>query len=139
MTTLSSADVNDHSGLALASAPGIELPFVDLQRQYRSIKEEVDTALIDSVASAEYILGVSKGDEVIAPANTFLATVLPVLHLGATPVLVDCDDETATINPASVSAAIGPRTVGVVAVHSYGHPSNMGPLQELCRRHKPVL
>ena len=170
------ADVNDHSGLALASAPGIELPFVDLQRQYRSIKEEVDTALIESVASAEYILGeelerfedefaaycgarhcvgvgsgtaaihlvlealgVSKGDEVIAPANTFLATVLPVLHLGATPVLVDCDDETATINPASVSAAIGPRTVGVLAVHLFGHPSNMGPLQELCARHKLFL
>src|SRR5213076_3109378 len=49
------------------------------------------------------------------------------------------DDETGTIDPASVSAAIGPRTVGVLAVHLFGHPSNMGPLQELCRRHKLFL
>jgi dTDP-4-amino-4,6-dideoxygalactose transaminase len=50
-------------------------------------------------------------------------------------VLVDCDEETATIDPEAVSAAIGPRTKGVLAVHLYGHSSNMRPLQELCAAH----
>jgi dTDP-4-amino-4,6-dideoxygalactose transaminase len=150
----------------------VDLPLVDLGRQYRSIKDEVDTALLDAVASTDYVLGeelsrfehdfaeycgvrhcvgvgsgtaaihlvlealgVSQGDEVIAPANTFFGTVMPVLRLGATPVLVDCDEETATIDTEAVLAAIGPRTRGVLAVHLYGHPANMAPLQELCARH----
>ena len=54
------------------------------------------TAAIGLVLEA---LGVGPGDEVIAPALTFIATVLPALHLGAKPVLVDCEPATATIDP----------------------------------------
>jgi dTDP-4-amino-4,6-dideoxygalactose transaminase len=166
------AELSQRARLDLGPTAEVDLPLVDLGRQYRSIKDEVDTALLDAVASTDYILGeelsrfehdfaeycgvrhcvgvgsgtaalhlvlealgVSRGDEVIAPANTFFGTVAPVLRLGATPVLVDCDEETATIDPEAVSAAIGPRTKGVLAVHLYGHPSNMGWLHDLCKGH----
>lgn len=155
---------------------GPSLPLVDLGRQYLSIKEEIDAALLDAVASTQYILGeelarfeeefagycevahcigvgsgtaaihltlealgVSEGDEVIMPANTFSGTALPVLKLGATPVLVDCDEQTATIDIDLVSRAVSSRTKAVLAVHLYGHPSDMDPLEELCARHGVFL
>lgn len=84
-------------------------------------------------------LGVSESDEVIVPANTFIGTVLPILRLGARPVLVDCDDSTGTIDVDQVAEAIGPRTRAVVAVHLYGQPADVDPLAELCARHDLFL
>jgi dTDP-4-amino-4,6-dideoxygalactose transaminase len=76
-------------------------------------------------------LGIGPGDEVIAPALTFIATVLPVVQLGATPVLVDCDPETATIDPGAVEAASTARTKAILAVHLYGQPADMDALQAI--------
>jgi dTDP-4-amino-4,6-dideoxygalactose transaminase len=73
-------------------------------------------------------LGIGPGDEVIAPANTFIASVLPVVHLGARLVLVDCDPRTGTIDPDAVAAAATERTRAVVAVHLYGQPADLDPL-----------
>lgn len=89
------------------------------------------TAAIGLVLEA---LGVGPGDEVIAPALTFVATVLPVLHLGATPVLVDCDAVTATIDPDAVAAALTERTKAIVAVHLYGQPAEMDALRAIAAR-----
>ena len=84
-------------------------------------------------------LSVGPGDEVIAPANTFIATVLPILKLGARPVLVDCDDATANIDVEQAAAAITPRTKAIVAVHLYGQPADLDPLAALCAEHGLVL
>jgi dTDP-4-amino-4,6-dideoxygalactose transaminase len=145
------------------------LPLVDLELQYRSIRAEIDAALLAAIASTEYVLGeelarfeqefaaycgashcvgvgsgtaaiqlalealgISRGDEVIIPANTFFGTALPVLKLGASPVLVDCDGALATIDVDAVSAAVGPRTKAVLAVHLYGHPADLDPLRRVC-------
>ncbi len=86
------------------------------------------TAAIALVLEA---LGVGPGDEVIVPALTFIATVLPVLHLGAKPVLVDCEPGTATIDPSAVQAALSERTKAVIAVHLYGQPADMNALGAL--------
>jgi dTDP-4-amino-4,6-dideoxygalactose transaminase len=86
------------------------------------------TAAIGLVLEA---LGVGPGDEVVAPALTFIATVLPALHLGAKPVLVDCDPATATIDPAAVRGALSERTKAIVAVHLYGQPAELDALQEI--------
>jgi len=83
--------------------------------------------------------GVGEGDEVIVPANTFIAGVLPVLRLRAKPVLVDCDEATATLDPGLVADAVGPRTKAILAVHLYGQSANVDPLLELCARHGLVL
>jgi len=75
----------------------------------------------DALALALRGLGVGPGDEVIVPAMTFVATAEAVLHVGATPVLVDIDPNTLLIDPEKVQAAIGPRTAAVMPVHLYGH------------------
>jgi dTDP-4-amino-4,6-dideoxygalactose transaminase len=73
-------------------------------------------------------LGIGQGDEVILPANTFIATAQAVWCTGATPVLVDCDERTATIDVAAVRAALTPRTRAIMPVHLFGQPADMDPL-----------
>jgi dTDP-4-amino-4,6-dideoxygalactose transaminase len=84
-------------------------------------------------------LGVGPGDEVIVQAGTFFGSVTPILRVGARPVFVDLDESTCTIDPAAVAAAVGPRTVAVVAVHLAGLPADLDQLTALCRRHSLAL
>lgn len=78
-------------------------------------------------------LGAGTGDEVITVANTFVATAFAISHAGATPVLVDADPETWTIDVTQVAAAITPRTRAIVPVHLYGGLCDMAPLLDLAR------
>ena len=80
-------------------------------------------------------LGIGAGDEVIVPAHTFIATWLGVTRAGARPIPVDCLDGTGNIDPALVPAAITSRTKALIAVHLYGVPAEMAPLQELAAKH----
>jgi perosamine synthetase len=80
-------------------------------------------------------LGVAPGDEVIVPSLTFVATASAVAYCGATPVFVDSEPGSWNLDPATVEAAVGPRTVGIVAVHLYGHPAQMDALESIARRH----
>lgn len=80
-------------------------------------------------------LGIAAGDEVIVPAHTFIATWLAVTRSGATPVPVDCLAGTGSIDPALVPAAITSRTRALIAVHLYGMPAEMAPLQALAAKH----
>ncbi|MFC3676996.1 DegT/DnrJ/EryC1/StrS family aminotransferase [Ferrovibrio xuzhouensis] len=80
-------------------------------------------------------LGIGPGDEVIVPAHTFIATWLAVSRVGARPVPVDCEAATCNIDPAAVGAAVTGRTRAVIAVHLYGMPAAMAPLQQLCTAH----
>ena len=85
-------------------------------------------------------LGIGPGDEVILPANTFIATAQAVWNCGASPVLVDCDLRTATIDTSAVAAAITGRTRAIMPVHLYGQPADMDPLLALARdRHLHVV
>jgi dTDP-4-amino-4,6-dideoxygalactose transaminase len=73
-------------------------------------------------------LGIGPGDEVILPANTFVATASAMVRAGARPVLVDVERSTHLLDVAAVEAAITPRTRAVVPVHLYGQMAPMGPL-----------
>jgi dTDP-4-amino-4,6-dideoxygalactose transaminase len=73
-------------------------------------------------------LDIGPGDEVILPANTFIATAQAVWACGATPVLVDCDERTATIEPGAAIAAVTARTRAFLPVHLYGQPADLDPL-----------
>lgn len=79
--------------------------------------------------------GVKRGDEVILPALTFVATANAVSYASATPVIVDVDPVTWTLDPDAVRRHITPRTKAVIAVHLYGHPADMDPLVSLAREH----
>lgn len=74
----------------------------------------------DAIALGLQACGVGVGDEVILPANTFVATLIGVLRAGATPVLVDCDLKTALIDLNAAEKAITPKTKAIIPVHLYG-------------------
>jgi dTDP-3-amino-3,4,6-trideoxy-alpha-D-glucose transaminase len=77
-------------------------------------------------------LGIGPGDEVVVPTNSFIATAEAVSMAGATPVLVDVDEETALLTAEIVEAALTPKTRCVIPVHLYGRTVEMGPLLDLC-------
>jgi dTDP-4-amino-4,6-dideoxygalactose transaminase len=74
----------------------------------------------DALELALRARGVGPGDEVVVPANTFVATAEAVSRVGARPVLVDCDPDHLLIDPSEVAGRVGPRTRAVMAVHLYG-------------------
>ncbi len=82
---------------------------------------------------------VGPGDEVITTAFSFAATANVILLVGATPVFVDIEPGTFTLDPALVEAAITPRTKAIMPVHLYGHPANMKRLMALAEAHNLVI
>jgi perosamine synthetase len=80
-------------------------------------------------------LGVGPGDEVIVPSLTYVATANAVTYCGATPVFADSEPYTWCISVESVARLITHRTKGIIPVHLYGHPCDMGPLVHLARAH----
>jgi len=89
----------------------------------------------DAVTLALIAAGVRPGDEVIVPANTFIATAEAVSHMGATPVFVDCLEGSGLMDSAAVGPAVTPRTTAVVPVHLYGQPVDMDALGEVAAAH----
>lgn len=85
----------------------------------------------DAVELALRAVGVGAGDEVIMPANTFIATAEAASRIGAVPVPVDVDPEYLLISAAAVSAAITPRTRAIVPVHLYGQVAPVDQLEEV--------
>lgn len=83
--------------------------------------------------------GITAGDEVIVPALTWMSTGEAVSTIGGTPVFADIDPHSFTIDPASVEAAITPRTKAVIAVHLYGQAADMVALQAICDKHGLLL
>ena len=79
--------------------------------------------------------GIGPGDEMILPARTFIASALAVAHVGATSVLCDLEEDTGLIDPDAARAAIGPRTVAIIAVHLYGQTCDMDAINALARHH----
>ncbi|MDO5727570.1 MAG: DegT/DnrJ/EryC1/StrS aminotransferase family protein, partial [Bowdeniella nasicola] len=73
--------------------------------------------------------GIGPGDEVIVPSFTFAATGNSVALTGATPVFADIEPDYFCLDPKAVAAAITDKTKGILPVHLYGHPANMGELR----------
>ena len=86
-----------------------------------------------ALAAAMTAVGLGPGDEVIIPAHTYMATATSVLTSGAIPLIVDID-ESVTIDPAAIEAAIGPRTKAIVAVHMWGAACDMDAIMALAER-----
>ena len=94
----------------------------------------------DALQLALRAYAVGPGDEVVTVANTFIATGEAILLVGAKPVFVDVDPATHTMDPATLEAAITPRTKVVLPVHLYGHPADTTAIGAVARRHGlPVL
>jgi dTDP-4-amino-4,6-dideoxygalactose transaminase len=152
------------------------IPFVDLKTQYNSIKDEINTAVLQVLESTQFILGdevtaleqefaaycsaahgvalntgtsalhlallaagIGAGDEVITVPFTFVATVAAIGYTGATPVFVDIDPVSYTIDVNQIEKAITKRTKAIMPVHLYGQPADMDPILEIARRHGLVV
>lgn len=85
------------------------------------------------------VLNIGEGDEVIIPAQTFIATGLAVLYQEAKPVFADIDYTTGNINPDDVRKKITPRTKAIICVHWAGYPCDMSEIRDICAEHKLYL
>ncbi len=104
--------------------------------RYLSVKKAVSTQSgTAALHIALYELGVGKGDEVILPAITFVASINPILYIGATPVIVDIDPKTWTIDPQETRKAITSKTKAIIPVHLYGNPCEMNSLKAIAKEY----
>src|SRR3989338_4105182 len=78
-------------------------------------------------------IGVGSGDEVIVPANSFIATSEAVTLAGARPVFLDCHSETYNIDVDLIERAITPKTKAIIPVHLYGQPADMDPIMQIAK------
>ena len=93
----------------------------------------------DAIALGLQACGIGPGDEVILPANTFIATLLGVVRSGAKPVLVDCDPQTALLDLDAAERAITEQTQAIVPVHLYGQLVSPTRLQQLAETHNLLI
>jgi len=84
---------------------------------------------------ALYELGIGKGDEVIVPDLTFIATINPILYVGATPVIVDVSTKTWNIEAEEIEKAITKKTKALIPVHLYGNPCNLDEIIEIAKEY----
>nr|WP_304578716.1 DegT/DnrJ/EryC1/StrS family aminotransferase [uncultured Acetatifactor sp.] len=90
---------------------------------------------LDALMLALKALGVGEGDEVIVPANTFIASALAVTYVGACPIFVEPDIRTFNIDPSEIEGKITGRTKAIMPVHLYGQPCDMEPITEIAEKH----
>lgn len=152
------------------------VPFLDLQAQYRPLKEEILAAIENVLNGSTYVLGpsveafeyafaaycgtahcitvnsgtaalalllqahgIGPGDEVITVANTFFATAEAISEIGATPVLVDCEEDTALMDPLLLEGAITDKTKAIIPVHLYGQCCDMNAILAIAQRHRLLV
>lgn len=90
---------------------------------------------LDALHIALKVLKIGKGDEVIVPSNTYIATALAVSYVGATPVFVEPNIYTYNIDPAKIEAAITPKTKAIMPVHLYGQACEMEAIMTIAKKH----
>ncbi|MEO9804492.1 MAG: DegT/DnrJ/EryC1/StrS family aminotransferase [Reichenbachiella sp.] len=85
------------------------------------------------------VLNIGPGDEVILPGNTFIATAWAISYVGATPIFVDCLEDTWEIDPKKIQEAISSKTKAIIGVHLYGQPCDMNSLKAIANKHDLFL
>lgn len=90
---------------------------------------------LDALMLALKALDVGAGDEVIVPSNTYIATVLAVMYVGAKPIFVEPDIRTFNIDSARIEEVITPKTRVIMPVHLYGQACDMEPIMEIARKY----
>lgn len=103
-------------------------------KEYIGVKHALATSsCTGALHIALMALGIGKGDEVIVPDQTWVATANAVRYVGATPVFVDINQENWTISPSDIERAITERTKAIMPVHMYGHPARMDQVMQIAK------
>ncbi|CAM4042060.1 DegT/DnrJ/EryC1/StrS family aminotransferase [Nocardia ninae] len=120
-----------HDGISIYNRSGVIAELEDALQSYFGVQYAVLTSSGTAALYSMYAAcGIGPGDEVIVPAYTFFATATPLLHLGATPVLADCDAR-GNLDPHDVSRRITDRTKAIVVTHMWGMPAQVQSLKQL--------
>ncbi|GAH30401.1 unnamed protein product, partial [marine sediment metagenome] len=82
---------------------------------------------------------IERRSEIIVPSNTYIATILSILHAGCNPILVEPDLKTYNIDPSNIENALTKNTRAVMVVHLYGKVCNMDPIIDICRNNRLFL
>lgn len=90
---------------------------------------------LDAIMLSLKALGITNGDEVIVPSNTFIATALAVSYAGAIPIFVEPRISTYNINPALIEKSITDKTKAIIVVHLYGQPAEMDEILSIAKKH----
>ncbi|WP_336930540.1 DegT/DnrJ/EryC1/StrS family aminotransferase [Acinetobacter tandoii] len=90
---------------------------------------------LDALTLSLRAMGVTQGDEVIVPSNTYIATLLAVSQCGAIPVPVEFNELTYNINPELIESVITPKTKVIIPVHLYGQPVDLDPILEIAEKY----
>lgn len=90
---------------------------------------------LDAITLSIASFGFEKGSEIIVPSNTYIATILSILHNGMTPVPAEPCMDSYNIDPSKIEAAITKKTKAIVVVHLYGRSCDMDPILALCKKH----
>ena len=113
------------------------------EREFASFCGAAEGVAVNSGTSALHLAllaaGIGPGDEVITVPFTFVATVAAVRYAGATPVFVDVDPKSYTLDVSRLEQAVTPRTRAILPVHLYGQPADMDPILEIARRHRLLV
>jgi dTDP-4-amino-4,6-dideoxygalactose transaminase len=128
----------------LASATYVLGPEVEAFEKEFAARHSVKHAVaVNTGTSALHVAllaaGVKEGDEVITVAMTFIATVSAIRYTGATPVFVDVDPVTCTMDVSQIESKITPRTRAIMPVHLYGQPADMDPIMEIAKRRRLIV
>ncbi len=128
----------------LESAAFIEgQPVAEFERDFAAYCGTSKAVAVDSGTAALHLalhaLDIGRGDEVVVPTNTFIATAATVHAVGATPVFVDSDERTWQMNLGQLERAMGPCCRAVIGVHLYGQPLPLDDLQQICARKNAAL
>lgn len=110
-----------------------------LQNQFPNSKLFLTHSATGGLEMIAHLMNIEKGDEIIMPSFTFIATANAFVSRGATPVFVDIDSTTLNLDLDLVEAAINPKTKAIVMVHYGGHASDMNRLKSICKKHKIYL
>jgi perosamine synthetase len=127
------------SGISIYSRAGVIAQLEDALAEYFGVEHALLTSSGTAALHSMYAAcRIGPDDEIIVPAYTFFATATPLLHLGATPVLVDCDAN-GNLDPKAVAEKITERTFAIMVTHMWGTPAAMEELSALADRYDLLL
>ncbi len=106
----------------------------EFEERFAALVGIENAVAVSSATSALFLslhaLGIGAGDEVVVPSLTFIASVNPIVHVGATPVFADVDPRSFNLDPDSFEAALTPRTRAVMLVHQLGLPADLDEIEQ---------